>query len=174
MNNLAGYVAVLFALLLAGLVVALIFRRDFRNAVLGAPGEATVFGLLTVKGVAIVLLCSLLIGAILFVLTHLPVPAPETVAVNKAIAMRLKVNFEPNEVNPRNPNFKLRAFMKTPNGNEVIPVVSRVEEGALSIQVTVSDVDTPFFIVFDTPKGVWQTDDYSITEAHAVAHKQEQ
>ena len=80
MNNVPGYIAVLFALLLAGLVVALIFRRDFRDALLGAPGEATVLGFLTVKGVAIVLLCSLLIGGILFVLTHLPAPAPQPVA----------------------------------------------------------------------------------------------
>jgi hypothetical protein len=88
--------------------------------------------------------------------------------------MRLNVNFEPNEVNPRNPNFKLRAFIKTAKGNEPVPVVSKVEEGALSIQVIVPDMQTPFFIVFDTPKGTWQTDDYSVTEAHAVAHKQEQ
>jgi hypothetical protein len=174
MNNLAGYVAILLALLLAGLVVALIFRRDFRDAVLGAPGEATVFNLLTVKGVAIVLLCSLLIAGILLVLKYSPVPAQQTVAANKPITMRLNVNFEPNEVNPRNPNFKLRAFIKTPEGNQLIPVVSKVEEGALSIQTTVPDMDTPFFIIFDTPKGVWQTDDYSITEGHAVARKQEQ
>ena len=175
MNNLAIYVAILFSVLLAALVVALIFRRDFRDALLGAPGEATVFGILTVKGVAIVLLCTLLIGAILFLFTHPPsLPPQQPIAENKAITMRLNVNFEPNEVNPRNPNFKLRAFIKTPKGNEPVPFVSKVEEGALSIQVIVPDMQTPFFIVFDTPKGTWQTDDYSVTEAHAVAHKQEQ
>ncbi len=174
MNNVAGYVAILFAFLLSALVVALIFRRDFRDALLGAPGEATVLGLLTVKGVAIVLLCSLLIGGVLFDLTHLPVPAPQAVVQSKPINMRLDVNFDPNEVNPRNLNFKLRAFIKTPDGNQPIPVVSQVQQGALSITVTVPDMDTPFFIVFDTPKGIWQTDDYSITQAHAVAHKQAQ
>ena len=174
MNNLPGYIAILFTLLLAALLVSLIFRRDFRDALLGAPGEATVFGLLSVKGVGIVLLCSLLIGGILFVVTHLPVPAVPTAATRNPITMRLNVNFEPNEVNPRNPNFNLRAFIKTSKGNQLIPVVSKVEEGALSILVTVPDMETPFFIVFDTPKGVWHTDDYSITEAHAVAHKQGQ
>lgn len=174
MNSLGDYVAVLFALLLAGLVVALIFRRDFRDAVLGAPGEATVFGFLTVKGVAIVLLCSLFIAAILFVVKNSPAPVQQPVAANKPITMRLNVNFDPNEVNPQNPKFRPIAFIKTPTGNQAIPVVSKVEEGALSIQVQVPDMDTPFFIVFNTPKGVWQTDDYSVTEAHAVAHKQEQ
>ena len=175
MNHLGDYIAVLFTILLAGLVAALIFRRDFRNAVLGAPGEATVFGLLTVKGVAIVLLCGLLIAGILFVFTHAPAPAAsQTVNPNKEVTMRLDVNFEPNEVNPRNPNFKLRAFIKTPQGNQPIPFVPKIEEGAFSIQVAVPDMETPFFVVFETPKGIWQTDDYSVTEAHAVAHKQEQ
>jgi hypothetical protein len=175
MNNLPGYIAILFTLLLAGLVVALIFRRDFREALMGGPGEATVLGFLTVKGVAIVLLCGLLIGGILFALIHSPAPVPQNVAESKPITMRLNVNFDPNEVNPRNPNFKLRAFIKTPNGNQPIRCVPTIKEGGLSIQVIgVPDMETPFFIVFDTPKGVWQTDDYSITEAHAVAHKQGQ
>jgi len=106
--------------------------------------------------------------------THLPVTAVPTPATRNPITMRLNVNFEPNEVNPRNQNFNLRAFIKTSKGNLPIDVVPKVEEGALSILVTVPDMETPFFIVFDTPKGIWQPDDYSITEAHAVAHKQGQ
>jgi hypothetical protein len=177
MGNISGYIAIFLAVLLAGLLIALVFRRDFRDAVLGGPGEATLFGLLTVKGVAIVLLCGLLMGGILFALTHSPPPPAPVItaaATNNPVSMRLNVNFEPNDVNPRNPKFSLRAFIKTPKGNERIPVVPKVEEGGLSILITVPDMQTPFFIVFETPNGVWQTDDYSITEAHATARKQGQ
>jgi len=174
MINLPGYIAIFFALLLAALLVALIFRRDFRDALLGGPGEASVLGFLTVKGVAIVLLSGLLIGGILFALTRPPVPAQRTDGTSNPIPMRLNVHFEPNEVNPRNPNFRLRAFIKTTKGDQTVPVVSKLEEGALSIKLDVPDMETPFFIVFETPKGTWQTDDFSVTEAHAVAHKQGQ
>ena len=174
MDNLPGYIAIFFALLLAALLLALIFRRDFRDAVLGGPGEATVLGFLTVKGVAIVLLSGLLIGGILFALTRRPIPAQQTGGTTNPIPMRVNVNFDPNDVNPRNPDFRLRAFIKTLKGNQPIPVVPKLEEGALSIKLDVPDMETPFFIVFETPKGTWQTDDYSVTEAHAVAHKQGQ
>ncbi len=56
--NAGELIAFLLALLLAALIVALILRRDFRDALLGGQGEASVLGVLTVKGVAIVLLCS--------------------------------------------------------------------------------------------------------------------
>ena len=42
MDTVPGMIAILFAFLLAALVAALIFRRDFRDAVLGGPGEATI------------------------------------------------------------------------------------------------------------------------------------
>jgi hypothetical protein len=43
-------VAAVFSLLLASLVIALIVSAKFRDAILGGPGEATILGLLTVKG----------------------------------------------------------------------------------------------------------------------------
>jgi hypothetical protein len=70
--SISEFIAIFFDFLLMALIVALIFRRDFRDAVLGGPGEASIAGILTVKGVAIVLLCGLLIGGILFALTKLP------------------------------------------------------------------------------------------------------
>jgi ankyrin repeat protein len=66
--NADNVIAIVFALLLAALVGALILRRDFRDAVLGGQGEASLLGVVTVKGVAIVLLCGLLIGGILLTL----------------------------------------------------------------------------------------------------------
>jgi len=176
MGYLPGYIAIFFAALLAALLVALIFRRDFRDALLGGPGEATIFGLLTVKGVGIVLLCGLLIGGILFALTRPPapvLPAQLTGGTNGPITMRIFVHFEPNdEVNPGNPKFQTLAFIKTPEGDQPIRVVSKLEEGSLSLTLTVPDMETPFYISFKTPNGMWKTDDYSVKEARAVARKE--
>lgn len=178
-NFLPNLIAVVFfALLLSGLLVAFVFRENFRNAVLGGPGEATVLGFITVKGVAIVLLCGLLIGGILFALKELHavdpaksvVPAPKPTPVD----VRLNVSFSPDEVNARSPDFKPEAFIKTADGNKPIPLISTVNEGGVSIKLTVPDMDTPFFIVFPSSKGIWQTDDYSVKESRAVAHKQAQ
>jgi hypothetical protein len=175
-EQIPGLIAVFLALALAALVLALIFRRDFRDAVLGGPGEASVLGLITVKGVAIVLLCGILVGGILFILQQLPKPPsqppPETTGASP-IAMRLNVHFEPNEVNPRNPQFEAKAFIKKPGGLQPIPIVSQVSEGALSVRLEVPDMESPFFIVFETPKGIWKTDDHSVREAAATARKQE-
>jgi hypothetical protein len=175
MDTVPGMIAILFAFLLAALVAALIFRRDFRDAVLGGPGEATILKFLTVKGAAIVLLCGLFIGGILFALTKLPDPSPKPPigAHTGPITMRLNVHFEPAEVNPKNPQFTPLAFIKTPAGEKSVPVVTKVSEGALSVQVNVPDMETPFFIRFETPKGTWKTDDHSIREASATARKQE-
>ena len=58
---------------------ALIFSRSFRSDVLGGEGEATVFGILSVKGVSIVLLCGLFLGGLLYPLKfiHITGPTPE-------------------------------------------------------------------------------------------------
>jgi hypothetical protein len=169
--SLPSIIAVFFALLLAALILALILSRGFRNAVLGGPGEATILNLITVKGVAIVLLCGLLIGGLMFALEKSP-RAPEGGTHADPIAVRLNVHFEPDEVNPRNPQFRAQAFMKTSERDEPIPIVTKVVEGALSVQVNVPDMETPFYIVFQTPGGIWQTDDHSIREASATARKQ--
>src|SRR5437899_643133 len=110
-NFLPNLIAVVFfALLLSGLLIAFIFRRDFRNAVLGGPGEATVLGVLSVKGVAIVLLCALLIGGILFALNALRAPSPpkdvNTSVSSSPLDVRLNVSFSPDEVNARGADFK--------------------------------------------------------------------
>lgn len=173
MDTVPGLIAIFFALLLAALVGALILRRDFRDAVLGGPGEATILKFLTVKGAAIVLLCGLFIGGILFALTKLPQSSPQAVARTGPVTMRLNIHFDPAEVNPRNPQFAPQAFIKTPAGEERIPIVYKVLEGSLSVQVKVPDMDTPFFIKFETPKGIWKTDDHSIQEAPATARKVE-
>lgn len=169
--SVPGLIAMFFAMLLAVLVVALILRRDFRNAVLGGSGEATVLGLITVKGVAIILLCGILVGGILFALTKLPQQQQTAV---RPVEMRFNVHFDPNEVNPGNPKFSAKAFIKNSQGVEPIPLVTQLKEGGLSVRVTLPDMSTPFFIVFETPKGTWRTDDHSVLEAATTARKQQQ
>jgi hypothetical protein len=91
-------------------------------------GEASVLGFLIVKGVAIVLLSGLLIGGILFVLTHTLAPTLQTggvsnPATSNPITMKMTVNFYPNDVDPNNSNVHVRAYIKTPTGNKQIDVV---------------------------------------------------
>ncbi len=178
MSNVPGVIAIFFALLLAALIVALIFRPNFRDAVLGGPGEASILGLISVKGVAIVLLCGLLIGGILFVLKQSPpdqsASGRQGKTPNTPVKMRLNVHFDPADVNPRNPKFRVVAFIKTSGGRKNIPVNFKVTEGGLSVILDVPDMKTPFYIQFHTPKGVWQTHDYSIEEALATAYKMQQ
>lgn len=166
-------VIVVFALLLSGLVVAFILRRDFRDAVLGGPGEASVLGILSVKGVAIVLLCGLLIGGILLALTRFnvqpPVAGVNPRPANNAIDMHLYVAFDP-EVNAR--NLTAQAFIKTRDGTKAIPSIPILGDGGFSINLTVPDMETPFFITFTSPKGVWQTPDRTVRETRATAHLQ--
>src|SRR5215813_14156969 len=45
--------------------------------------------------------------------------------------------------------------------NKPIPSVPKLEPGGVSVRVKVPDMETPFFVVFTSPKGIWQTDDYS-------------
>jgi len=171
--SIPAIMAVFFALLLAALVAALILLKDFRTAVLGGPGEATILNLITVKGVVIVLLCGLFLGGLLFSLNKLPAES-QCAAQMGPVTMRLNVHFDPDEVNPRNPQFSAKAFLKTANGVEPVPIRPPVvSEGALSVQVNVPDMETPFFVIFETPKGIWKTDDHSIRETAATARKQD-
>ena len=170
--SIPAVIAVFFALLLGALMAALIFRADFRTAVLGGPGEATILNLITVKGVVIVLLCGLIIGGLVFALNKLPA-ASQGAPEKGPVTMRLNVHFDPDEVNPRNPQFSAKAYLKTENGVKLVPITFKVSEGALSVQVNVPDMETPFFVIFETPKGVWKTDDHSIRETAATARKQD-
>ncbi len=164
-------IALFFAFLLLALVIALIFRKDFRDAVLGGPGEASIAGIITVKGVAIVLLCGILIGGILFTLNK-GEPASQTTTFTGPVPVRLNVHFEPNEVNPRHPDFKIQAFIKTTKGPKPVDCVHLLKEGALTVEMTVPNMDTPFFIAFETPRGTWLTDDFSVHETAATARRQ--
>ena len=165
-------IVALFGVLLMALVLALIFSGDFRSAVLGGtPGEASIGGIITVKGVAIVLLCALFIGAIMLALEKVPVK-PDRDPTTGPFDVRLNVHFEPNEVNPRNPSVKARVFIKTPEGDMEIDKVPKVAEGALSVSFEIPDMETPYFIRFETPDGVWVTDDHSIRESAATARRQ--
>ena len=57
---------ILIGIILSALVFAFIFSQKFRQDVVGGEGQATIFGLISVQGVIIVLLCGILVGAILW------------------------------------------------------------------------------------------------------------
>jgi hypothetical protein len=170
-----GAVAILFGALLAALVVAFIVRADFRTAVLGSPGEATVFGVISVKGVVIVLLCAMLTAGVLYPLRTLPTTAPANPpAPPPPTKMRLDVNFDPDEVNPRRKDFEVRAYVRTKQGNLPIPVIHQVTQGGVTVTVELPDMETPFFVEFQTAGKNWTTDDFSVREAKAIARKLEE
>ena len=168
-----GAIAILFGVLLAALVVAFIVNADFRTAVLGSPGEATVFGLISVKGVVIVLLCALLMGGVMYPLRTLTSTAPAN-PPTPPTRMRLNVNFDPDEVNPRRKDFAVRAFLRTKQGNVPIAVVPQVTQGGVTVIVDLPDTETPFFVEFQTAGKNWTTDDFSVREAKAIARKTEE
>ena len=169
-NILAGTV-VLCAFLITVLLAAFIFSREFRHAVLGGRGEARILGLVSAKGVTIVLILVLLIGVLLFALKNLHSTLKDTYLTGP-INMRLNVNFDPNEVNPTNPNFKAEAFLKTAGGDKPIPIFYTVSKGSLSVKVDIPNNEAWFYIRFNTPNGIWKTEDHSVCETWSTAHKQ--
>ena len=110
-------ITLFLAVPLVALMMALIFGQQFRDDVLAGRGEASVFGVISVKGAVIVLLCGLLLGGILFIG---PSPEPN----GGPLTMRLNVHFDPDEVNIRHSEFKAWAFIKTLNGDRPIPISS--------------------------------------------------
>jgi hypothetical protein len=83
MGNISGLpllISGVCALALIGLVAGLIVSSKFRNDVLGGEGEASVLGLISVKGVAIVLLCALFVGGMIYPMSATPSIQPATTA----------------------------------------------------------------------------------------------
>lgn len=58
--------AIVSSILLISIIVALIFKKDFRKDILVAEGEASIFGILNVKGVAIIVLAGLFLGTLIW------------------------------------------------------------------------------------------------------------
>ena len=90
---------------------------------------------------------------------------------NQPVVMKLNIHFDPPEVNVKSPRFEVGAYMKTMAGEKRLPVLKRVMEGSLWIELKLPTRTTPFFLVFTTPRGVWKTDDHSVHEAAARAYK---
>lgn len=80
MENVSGlplFISGVCALLLIGLIAGLIGSSKFRNDVLGGEGEASVLGLISVKGVAIVLLCAIFVGGMIYPMSATPSIKPQ-------------------------------------------------------------------------------------------------
>lgn len=87
------------------------------------------------------------------------------------IHVKLKLNFNPNEINPRSPGMQVNGYVKSEDGREIaIPIRHGVDQGGIYVEADV-EVKTPFFVEVRTPsKGIWKTDDYSITQAFLTAY----
>lgn len=55
-------------ILLSAIIVAFIFSKKFREDVIASPGEASVFGMINVKGVIVVLLSAIFVGAFVYII----------------------------------------------------------------------------------------------------------
>ena len=62
----AGLVTI--GLLLAAIITAFIFSKKFREDVISSEGEASVFGMINVKGVIVVLLSAIFVGAFIYII----------------------------------------------------------------------------------------------------------
>lgn len=87
------------------------------------------------------------------------------------IHVKLKLNFNPNDINPRSPGLQVKGFIKSKDGREIpIPIRHGTEEGGIYVEADV-DIKTPFFVEVRTQtREIWKTDDYSITQAFLTAY----
>lgn len=69
MESLPLIISLSCAFFLCILVIALVFNAAFREDVLGGEGEASILGIITVKGVVIVLLCALFLAGLVYPIT---------------------------------------------------------------------------------------------------------
>ncbi|RNC79365.1 MAG: hypothetical protein ED557_14880 [Balneola sp.] len=65
-----SWVEIFFGALLTAIVLAFIFSGRFRQDVIGGNGTAKIFGILTIEGVTIVILCLIFVGAIIWLRSH--------------------------------------------------------------------------------------------------------
>lgn len=87
------------------------------------------------------------------------------------IHVKLKLNFNPNNINPRSPGLQVEGYIKSKDGREIpIPIRHGIDQGGIYVEADV-DIKTPFFVEVKTPtKGIWKTDDYSVTQAYLTAY----
>lgn len=94
--------------------------------------------------------------------------APHTTAA--PVLIRVNLEFEP-EVNVRAPGVRVRAVMKAPDGSErQLPLIRQgTESGGMYVDAELPDTQTPIFLEIETPKGIWKTDDFSISKSRVRA-----
>lgn len=63
-------VIIVLSLALLGIILAFVFSSNFRKDVIAAEGEASLFGIISVKGVIIVVLVVVLAGLLVYTLEH--------------------------------------------------------------------------------------------------------
>jgi hypothetical protein len=71
---------IISSIILISLIGALIFKENFRKDILISEGEATIFGILNVKGAAIIALAGLFLGAIIWSTNNSTKKLPENLS----------------------------------------------------------------------------------------------
>lgn len=86
--------------------------------------------------------------------------------------VRLNISFDPDEVNPRDPDLQVMAYKQPINGDPVpLPVRKGVEQGGIYVDLEPPDMETPFFVVIQSPNGTWKTEDISLKNSYPMAYK---
>ncbi len=157
-------------------------KTDAGNALSVVIAKLTPKNLAVLLGLCLVLLATILAVAVyrgssisLFGIrigapsNHNASPGP---AGKEKVHVKLQLNFNPNELNPRQPGLRVVGYIKTGDGRKVpVPIRHGIDPGGIYVEADL-DVRTPFFVEIRTPeRQVWKTDDYSVTRAYLTAYK---
>ena len=121
--NIGLVVSVVCGAISAVLILGLVFSSRFRSDVLGGQGEATVLGLVTAKGTAIIVLCALFIGGMLFPLFQTSPACEEAVG---RLSAQLEEKFES----------QIRFAAAQPNLEALSGIVQRLQNTACRIKAS--------------------------------------
>jgi hypothetical protein len=94
----------------------------------------------------------------------------------RAMPVHFNLRFEPDgEVNIASPDVKVTGWVKTIRGGEqtIDQLRQGKELGSMYVDMEVSDPTQKMYFVVRTPKGIFRTEDFSVSSTRLTAFKQE-
>jgi len=86
--------------------------------------------------------------------------------------IRLNIRFDSDDVNLRDPKLQVTAYKQTLEGGPVmLPARKGVDPGGIYVDLEPPDLETPFFVVIQSPQGTWQTDPISLKHSYSTANR---
>ena len=106
------------------LVLGLVFSGRFRRDLLGGQGEATVLGIVTTKGAAIIALSALFVAGMMYPIFQLSKPNPACSSAIGALKAHLEEKFES----------QVKFAAEQPNPALLKGIVERLEQSSKDIE----------------------------------------